>query len=124
MKTLEIKRSEAVAFFDSFSRKHEGWLTTVEVFGEDIGDQIGEQELALEGITADLSEYVDKIEIMLGARADDHVTHTIKTPLAISLEQTDEGADMALAIKAADGITTLLTFRSAMLPKLVDAGAT
>ena len=31
---------------------------------------------------------------------------------------------MALAIKAADGITTLLTFRSAMLPKLVDAGAT
>ena len=123
MKTQEINRSEAVAFFDSFSRRHEGWLTTVEVLGADIGAQIGERDLKLEGIIADLSEHVDKIEIMLGGKADDHITHTIDTPLQISLEQTDEGADVALAIKAADGRTTLMSFRSVMLPELVDAVA-
>lgn len=121
MKTLEVSRGEAVAFFDSFSRRHEGWLSTLEVFGMDIGDHVGERELPLEGITADLSAGVDRIEIMMGARADDHITHTINTPLQISLEQTDEGADVALAIKAADGTTTLLRFRSAMLPEMVDA---
>lgn len=124
MKTREIKRDEAVAFFDTFSRQHEGWLTTVEVFGEEIGDQIGEQELALEGIAADFSEPVDKIQIMLGAKADDHITHTINTPLQISLEQTDEGAAVVLAVKAADGVTTLLRFRSAALPEMVDAVST
>ena len=123
MKTQEIDRSEAVAFFDSFSRRHEGWLTTVQIFGEDIGAQVGEQDLKLEGITADLSEDVDKIEIMLGGKADDHITHTIATPLKISLEQTDEGADVALAIKTADERTTLISFRSVILPELVDAVA-
>ena len=123
MKTKEINRNEAAAFFDSFSRRHEGWLTTMEVLGADIGAQIGERDLKLEGITADLSEHVDKIEIMLGGKADDHITHTIATPLQISLEQTDEGAAAALAIKGADGITTLLSFRSAMLPELADAVA-
>ena len=123
MKTREIKRNEAAAFFDSFSRQHEGWLTTLEVFGPDIGDQIEERELMLEGVTADLSAGGDKIEIMMGAKADHHLTHTISEPTQVSLEQTDEGADSALAIKARDGTTTLLRFRSAMLPEMVDAVA-
>jgi hypothetical protein len=39
------------------------------------------------------------------------------------LEQTDEGADAALAIKSNDDTTALLRFRSAVLPELVDAVA-
>jgi hypothetical protein len=46
--------------------------------------------------------------------------HRISRPTHVSLEQTDEGADAALAIKASDGTTTLLRFRSAVLPELVD----
>ena len=124
MKTREIPRSEWAAFFDSFSRQHEGWRATLEIFGPDIGDQIEERELALEGVTAELMDTGDKIEIMLGAKPDDHLTHTISSPAQVSLEQTDEGADVALAIKAAGGTTSLLRFRSAMLPEMVDAIAT
>jgi len=43
--------------------------------------------------------------------------------MTVSLEQTDEGADAALAIKSADGLTALLRFRSAVLPEMVDAVA-
>ena len=123
MKTREIPRTEWAAFFDSFSRRHEGWRVTLEVFGPEIGDQIEERELALEGVTAELAEAGDKIEIMIGAKPDDHITHTITAPNQVSLEQTDEGADVVLAIKAADGTMTLLRFRSAMLPEMVDAVA-
>ena len=123
MKTRDIPRTEWAAFFDSFSRQHEGRRITLEVFGLDIGDQIEERELALEGVTAELAEAGDKIEIMIGAKPDDHITHTITAPNLVSLEQTDEAADLVLAIKAADGTMTLLRFLSAILPETVDAVA-
>jgi hypothetical protein len=124
MKTKQIPRNEWIAFFDSFSRQHEAWRVTLEVFGPEIGDQIEERDLPLEGITAELTESGDHIEIMMGAKPDDHITHTITAPAEVALEQTDEGADVALAIKAADGTTTLLRFHSARLSELVDAVAT
>jgi len=121
MKTREISRGEWPDFFDGFSRRHEGWQVTLEIFGPDIGDQIEERELALEGVTAELSDAGDKIEIMMGAKPDDHITHQIAAPTQVSLEQTDEGADVALLIKSADDISALLRFRAAIPPEMVDA---
>lgn len=37
MPTQEIPRQEWNNFFDSFSRQHEGWLATLEIFGPEIG---------------------------------------------------------------------------------------
>ena len=122
MQTKQIERNEWPSFFDGFSRKHEGWLVTLEVFQPEIGAQVAEHDLALEGVTAELDNG-DKarIEIMMGAKPERHVTHTIADPIEVSLEHTDEGADHALAIKSGDEATTLLRFRSAVLPEMVDA---
>lgn len=122
MQTIEITRTEWPSFFDSFSRKHQGWLATLEILGPDIGAQVEERELAFEGIT-DESDGLpgNTIMIMSGGMADDHVTHMISHPTEVSLEQTDEGADAALAIKSEDGVTALLRFRSPVLPEMVDA---
>lgn len=122
MRTREISKSEWPEFFNSFSRKHEGWLVTLEIFGTEIGAQVEERELAFEGIVAGWDEAKgDEIAIMIGAKPDDHITHNISRPTQVSLEQTDEGADVALAIKSADGTTALLRLRSPMLPEMVDA---
>ena len=122
MKTQEIPRNEWPAFMDSFSRRYQGWLADVEIFGPEIGSQTAERELPLEGITAELGDgKPDMIAIMLGAEPDDHITHTITAPSQVSVEKTDEGADAALAIKAPDGTTTLLRFRAVMLPEIADA---
>lgn len=121
MKTLEINRREWLEFFNGFSRQHEGWLVNLEILGSDIGAQYTGRELALEGITAEFDEgqgYV--IAIMTGAEPDDHITHSINRPTSVRLEQTDEGADVALAIESANGDTALLRFRSPMLPEMVD----
>ena len=124
MKTQEIPEKEWTAFFDSFSRKHEGWLVRMEIFGPEIGAQVEEGDLALKGITHEFHEKEgNTITIMTGAKPDDHITHSISRPTQVSLEQTDEGADAALAIKSGDGDTTLVRFRSVILPEMVDAVA-
>ena len=122
MKTQEIPRNEWPVFMDSFSRRYEGWLADVEVFGSEIGSQMEEHELPLEGITAELGNgEPDRIAIMLGGDPDDHITHTITAPSQVSVEKTEAGADAALSIKAPNGTTTLLRFRAVMLPEMVDA---
>ena len=125
MKTKEIAKNEWPKFFDAFSRQHEGWLVSLEIFGSEIGAQVEERQLTLEGIT-DETNGTDgnTIMIMIGAKPDDHITHSIARPRQVNLEQTDEGADAALAIKGEDGTTALLRFRSAMRPEMVDAIAT
>ncbi|MGH9875267.1 MAG: DUF5335 family protein [Pyrinomonadaceae bacterium] len=122
MKTKQIPKSEWPAFFDSFSRQHEGWLVNLQILGSEIGAQVEERELALEGITDEWDETNgNTIMIMIGARPDDHITHSIARPSEVTLEQTDDGADAALAIKGEDETTALLSFRVATRPEMVDA---
>src|SRR5437764_2122926 len=121
MPTREIPREEWNAFFEVFSKQHEGWLATVEVLGRDIGAQEEAHELPLVGITADSKGGdADAVSIIVGKAAEDHITHTITQPAHVRLEQTESGADEALQIEGVDGVTTLLRFRFAMLPELVD----
>ena len=108
MSTREIPRDEWSTFFDNFSRKHEGWGATLEVFGQEIGDQIEERGLFLAGVTADLSDRGDRISIMLGGKTEGHLTHIITAPTEVGFEQTEDGANSALQIKSADGNTALL----------------
>jgi hypothetical protein len=122
VKTTQIARAEWPSFFNGFSREHEGWLVTLEVFQPEIGAQVEERDLALEGVTAELGKGdKDKIEIMIGGKPHQHVTHTVLDPVEVSLEHTEDGANHALAIKSADDATTLLCFRPAMRPEMIDA---
>jgi len=125
MQTREIPRDEWVAFFDSFSRQHEGWLVRLEVFGSDIGAQIEAEELPLQGISAELKgDGEDTISIIIGEAPEQHVTHSIAAPAHVRLEETEQGAHEALQIETTDGNTTLLRFRSAVLPEMVDGMVT
>jgi uncharacterized protein DUF5335 len=110
MRTKQIPKSEWPAFLDSFSREHEGWLMKLEILGSEIGAQVMETGLSLEGVTDER----DTVVITAGSAPDDHITHSIGNPTEVSLEQTDEGADMALSIKSADGTTALLSFRATL----------
>ena len=122
MQTKQIPKSEWPAFLDRFSRQHEGWLVKLEIFSPDLGAQVEETGLALEGLTDEWNEAEgNTITIMAGNKPADHVTHSISKPTEVTLEQTDEGADVALSIKSADGTTALLSFRTAVLPETVDA---
>lgn len=121
MKTRQIPKEEWGTFFDNFSRRHDGWMVTLEILDTEIGAQVEGRELTLKGIVDEWDEIKgNEIMVMVGTRPDDHVTHTIANATEVSLEQTDGGADVALAIKSSDGTTALLRFRSPLLPELVD----
>ena len=106
MSTQTIPRAEWTSFFEDFSRKHEGWGVTLEIFGPEIGDQLEERELFLAGVSADVKE--DKIEIMIGGNPSRHLTHVIAAPIEVGITRANEGNDGALHIKSADGTTALL----------------
>ena len=121
MKTTEIPKNEWPKFFDNFSRQHEGWLVTLEIFGTEFGAQAQERELTFAGIVDEWDEiHGNQIVIMVGEKPDDHITHSIANPIQVSLEQTDEDAHAVLAIKSANGVMALMRFRSQMLPEIVD----
>jgi hypothetical protein len=123
MPTREIERGDWSGFFDSFSQQHEGWLTALEELGAEVGAQVEVRELPFRGITFDHKgeEGQGTVSIMLSeAESTEHVAHIISAPSGVQLEQTEDGADEALLIEAADGTKTLLRFRSVMLPEMVD----
>jgi len=125
MPTKEIPREEWSNFFDVFSRQHEGWLATLEIFGPEVGAQEEAHELPLEGISlASGGNETDAVAISLGKTPEDHVTHTITKPEHVWLEQTSGGANAALEIESEDQNKALLRFRSPLLPEMVDGVVT
>jgi len=119
MPTQEILRSEWARYFEEFSRRHQGWLVTVEILGLDIGDQVQVRNLPLEGIIVETADDADEMTIIAGARPDARITHTICAPLRVWVKQNEQGADEALEIETPAG-AVLVRFRSAVLPELVD----
>jgi hypothetical protein len=83
----------------------------LEVFSPEIGDQIEESHMFLSGMSAEVGDRGDKIEIMMAGLPNSHVTHTITSPTQVALQQTDLGIDSALRIKSADGTTNILHLR-------------
>jgi hypothetical protein len=123
MKTTVIQKDEWSKFFDSFSRRQNGSSATLEILGAEIGAQVEEHDLAFKGIVGESNRVQGyEIAIMMGTRQDDHVTHSISRLTKVSIEQTDEGTDLALELKSADGVTALLRFRSPSL-EMMDAAA-
>ena len=121
MPTQEIPRTEWNNFFNSFSRQHEGWLATLEVFATEAGAQQEVSDVAFEGISLDSDNYkAGAVVINVGKTLADHVSHKIDHPVHIWLQQTEAGADAALEIEAEDDPKTLLRFRSPTLPEFVD----
>lgn len=120
MPTQEIPRENWANFFDVFSRQHEGWLATLEIFALDVGAQEEAHEMPLEGISLASANDVDAITINLGKSPEDHVTHTITKPEHVWLEQTSGGANAALEIESENQSKTLLRFRSALPAEMVD----
>ena len=121
MSTQEIPREDWNNFFDVFSRQHEGWLATLEIFGPEVGAQEEAHQLPFEGISiASGGNGADAIAINLGKTPEDHVTHTITKPEHVWLEQTSGGANAALEIESENQNKALLRFRSALPPEMVD----
>ena len=123
MTTREISRAEWSDFFDEFSRRHEGWLVTIERLDPRLGDQIEVEDHVLHGIVAERRPDPKVIEIFTSTKATESSTHVIDKPTRVWVEETGEGAETAVEIESEENVKTLLRFRSAALPETVDGVA-
>jgi len=115
MSTREIPRDRWRQELDSFSRQHEGWIVRVEVTGANGETRTEARDLPLQGVSTD-SPQTNGVAIIVGQDPDDHVTHEVSDPVNIAIDRNDEGAERALRIRAGDGSTTTVEFRSPMRP--------
>ena len=116
--TRKIPRDEWCTELDAFSRQHEGWIVSVEVSGSDGKRQTEAHDVPLIGVSCD-APATDRVDIMVGTHPQNHVTHVVE-PVDVALETTDVGAERGLRIRAADGSTTTVEFRTPMRPEDVD----
>jgi hypothetical protein len=116
MAKRDIPRDQWRETLDSFSRQHEGWVVHVDVTDAEGRTRAAADDLPLQGISTD-SGRNDRIDVMVGQQRDDHITHEIVDPVNVAIEQADGGADHALRIRARDGSTTIVEFRSSQKPE-------
>jgi hypothetical protein len=107
MSTRPIVREEWPMFFDTFSRHYRGQAVEVQILGENLGVYSIAHGQPLMGITAEKTPA--EIEVMTGDSSA-HVTHVIKDPKAVWMQQGNNGKDSALKIDGKDGISVLVDF--------------
>ena len=113
----EIRRDEWRAYLDGFSERNVGRTAHVEVIGSDLGAQEAAEMMPLEGVTfEDKGSLAPSVEIMLGATAERHLTHTVTGVRHIVPKAGEGGREDALEIEAADGTKTIIVFET--LPAL------
>ena len=119
MSTRDLPKERWGDELNTFSRQHEGWIVRVDVSDADGTTHTQARDLPLIGVTCDAPRS-DRVAIIAGGRADDHVTHEIAGTVSIAVDETDAGAERGLRIRSADGSETRVEFRSPMRADEVD----
>jgi Family of unknown function (DUF5335) len=99
--------------FDQLSRSHAGWLATLSVSGPEAICQAEARDIPFGGVV--LEPRGAGIWIRLAS-----LGHHIANPAAVWFRIGSDGAEKALGIETADGTRTVLEFRSALPPEMVD----
>lgn len=106
--TNEIPKKEWKKFLDDLTMRRFDWETKVEIFNEEIGDQVLDQGLPLGGITLETKGDDTFVEIFIGNDDDHHQTHTIKNPTKVAyLSEINEPSGI-VEFEEQDGTKTLL----------------
>ena len=116
----EIAPEDWLAFLDSFSRQHEGWLVTIEFDDPNDGKLIEVENRELDGVTRESANGHERIVISVGKDEDSHLTHFVSEPKRVRFLETSGGGHLGLEIESADGSRTLVRFRAPMRPEMLD----
>jgi hypothetical protein len=117
----EIPKQNWSYFFDTFSLRHQGWIASLELMDDEIGDQTEANRMRFEGITFETGKHEpESVEIIFGATPYVHVTHTIVGPRAVRIERTvlDNGTFETLEIESARGPLALVRFHAGVTPEM------
>jgi hypothetical protein len=107
--TQELAAERWVEYFDAIATRVEGLLVTIEVMGEQLGDQLEVERLPLQVIGYDHNDNV--LEVAVGGRGPRYpvvLRHFISSPQTISVEEAGRGTPSAILVTDASGDRTLI----------------
>ncbi|HEU4935599.1 MAG TPA: hypothetical protein VFT39_04030 [Vicinamibacterales bacterium] len=115
MTTHDIPASEWPAFVERFSREHRAWLGTIH--GIERGAPVTRiPSIGMESVTLERSGS----EPVLRLRFTNGISLCAPRPRAVRVQQTDDGAECALEIDAAQDAFLRLGFRATARPDELD----
>jgi hypothetical protein len=104
-----IEPGQWAAFLARFTRDYRGAHATIEVLGNDVGDQVMTDDRPFDGITADVKDGERSVWITFGSTLEEHLAHGIHNVRTIRMGPPPAQAATVLEIEAQDGVRTLLT---------------
>jgi hypothetical protein len=110
--TDEIARSDRKSFFELLTKEQEGTDVTIEVVGEDFGDQVEVERLPFAYIAYDDKD--DVVIVAVGGVSSRYpvlLRHLIEHPQKIYSDGTVAEALTTIDIIGDDGAQTLVSFR-------------
>jgi hypothetical protein len=111
MDTLQIPRENWTNYFNDAANRFDGWSTTIEVIGQDIGDQPEADGLPLTGLSYDRAGS-EAGDIMIGAGSPAaFIEHHVNSPKTVQVMEAAPGKETDIQIESADGTTTLVHLR-------------
>lgn len=107
--TEELDAGRWHEYFDSLTPSIEGSLATIELMGEQVGDQLDVERMPLQAISYDPKD--DVLEIALGGRGVRYpvvLRHFISSPQTITVEESGSITPTAILVTDGDGVRTLI----------------
>ena len=120
MRSREIPATEWRQFTEAFSRQHEGWLVSLFTEPQRGERQCVARDVPFRGIAAETDAGGQAVVIMVDGSGNRHLSHTISKPAEIVVEETDEGAEVALSVASEFGTRFTIEFRTPMVVTDVD----
>ena len=113
MHTREIPKETWKSFLESFSLQHELWRVSLDMVDQEQEAHAEIRELPLIAIGMSGDDFLITLRNYDGTA----MTHVVRVPEHLWLEETEEGAHKSLQIQSCHGIRTIISFRSAVLPE-------
>jgi hypothetical protein len=112
--TQEIPRDHWPVFANFVSKVYQGWDVTVEVLGQDLGDQPEAKALPFQGLSVETKGGTAAGDILVeaGDLEPAYEMHRVDHPRGLRMAATIPGVEADIEIEAADGTTTLVRLRN------------
>lgn len=112
----EIAHERWKSFLEGFSLQHKLWHTTLNLILPEEEPRVEFCELPL--LRIEMAER----ELLITLRDQDGriLRRVVRAPAHLWLEETKAGAHKSLQIESAEGVRTVLSFRSAVLPECLN----
>jgi hypothetical protein len=109
---IEIEKEKWPNYFKELSKTYQGWAVTIEALDLELGDQPIADGLPLAGISFESQgSAAGDLLIEVGDAGTPYEVHRINRPRAVSVADTQPGAETDLQVDSSDGTTTLIHLR-------------